>query len=105
MLVTPGQLEPGFAFTSDSARYTGVAKGGRWVFLSTADPRFRTPEGVSPGMTLGRLHVNPAQVRLVRGWGHVYPLPSGWACAFAFDAPLGASSAVQFLYKRKEAAH
>ena len=100
VLVTPGQLEPGFQFDYQAVRYTGVVKNGRLVFLSTVDPAFRTPEGISPGMTLGQLHRTPAQGRLIRGWARVYRLPSGWSCAFAFDAQLGVESPFQFLYKQ-----
>ena len=99
VLVTPGQLEPGFEFYYQTVRYTGVVKRGRLVFLSTIDARFRTPEGVSPGMTLSQLHLLPSQVHLIPGWAQVYRLPSGWQCGFAFDAKLGTAPKIQFIYK------
>lgn len=103
VLVTPNQLEPGFEFDYQTARYTGVVRNGRLVFLSTVDPAFRTPEGVSTRTTLGQLHLTPTQGRLIPGWARVYRLPSGWCCAFASDAPLGEDAKMQFLYKQAEA--
>lgn len=99
VLVTPNQFEPGFEFVYQTIRYTGVVKKGRFVFLSTIDPKFRTPEGVSPSMSLNQLHITPAQMHLIPGWAQVYRLPSGWSCAFAFDAKLKESSNMLFLYK------
>jgi hypothetical protein len=99
VLDSASQIEPGVHFYYQHIRYTGVVRGGQLTFLSTTDVHFRTPEGVSPRMTLGQLHLRPTQVRLRRGWAQVYCLPSGWCCAFAFDAKLNTSSQMLFLYK------
>ncbi len=99
VLTSPNQLDPGVTFYYQHVRYTGVVKKDRLIFLSTTDVRFRTPEGVSPRMTLGQLHLRPNQIRLVPGWAYVYCLPSGWCCAFPFKAKVKADLPVQFLYK------
>jgi hypothetical protein len=101
VLEAPNQLSFGFEFTAEKIRYLGVVQDKCFVFISTNDPKFHTPEGVSIFTTLQQLPRTTTTVHMVTGWAQVCRLPSGWNCAFYFSETLKPTSHVAYFYKNK----
>jgi len=71
------------------AKIAGVAYSvavdddNRLIFISTDDPRFQTPEGLSVDSTLEQVLATGARQPIAeKGWAFHTRLPSGWSAAF-----------------------
>jgi hypothetical protein len=84
-LIAASQMSPGCEAVIDESRfYFAANQGGTVAFISTRDPRFFTPEGVSVGSTLKEvLGAGGNEVIAEPGWGFYSRLPSGWAARFS----------------------
>ncbi len=80
MMVSSSNIVPFFEFEYRGVRFTVAAEyEDRFDFLSTADPRFETPEGIRVGMTLSEIQaLVDLPVEEERGYSCYVKLPSGW---------------------------
>jgi hypothetical protein len=79
----------------------------RIAYISTHDPKFRTPEGLTVGSTLAQVLAVGAKTPMAEaGWAYHTQLPSGWSAAFISlpgltNAPLQPDSKVSWFFKRQ----
>jgi hypothetical protein len=86
LLVSPSQTLPAYDVRFQGVLYTFAVQRDTVVHLSTADPRFQSPEGLRVGDSLQKVREHGGgQPSLMPGWGYQSALPSGWYAAF--EAP------------------
>ena len=99
MLTSPASLDPGIEFVANGIHYLAVLKKGRYTFISTFDPKFKTPEGFTRATCFAELKVKPTAIAYLPGWAKFYRLPSGWGCAFDFKGEITNRSKILFFFK------
>ncbi len=84
VLVSPSESLPSKRFKENGQIFVlGFDALNRVAYIETADPSFRSPEGIAVGSTLKQVdQAGGLHSVLEAGWGHYLPLPSGWSAVF-----------------------
>jgi hypothetical protein len=86
LLVSPAQLSPAYRVRFQGVLYEVGVEGDKVVYVSTADPRFQSPEGLRVGDSFQKVREHGGgKPGLLPGWGYRSALPSGWYAAFDFS--------------------
>jgi hypothetical protein len=89
VLTASSQVWPGYKVMRDGVSYViGVSTENRRIrYISTQDPKFKTPENLTVASTLAdALKHSSSGLRYETGWAYKVQLKSGWVAAFSFLA-------------------
>jgi hypothetical protein len=104
ILSSPSQVYRHFVFSGAVKWDLGVSNEGVVKYVSTKDPRFKTPEGISVGMRYSDVRTRSKSAIKFPGWAWAIELPSGWSAAFvrgpSMTAPLLGSTPISFIYRK-----
>jgi hypothetical protein len=113
LMIASGQMAPQDRIVGKDVDFdVALDDQNRIIFISTKAPFFRTPEGLSLGVTLEEVLAHGGSpVIYETGWAHYSVLPSGWCAAFVGPSynkqptqllqPPQPKSKVDFYFKRK----
>ena len=102
--VSSSNIADAYFIRLDKILYTvSVDHQGLASLLSTSDPAFRTPEGLSVGSTVEELRAAGAtDFAYEHNWGCSARLPSGWRAAAEFvGEPLICQPQISWFFKRR----
>jgi hypothetical protein len=106
LMIRSAQTDPAYEVSFNGIEYIVTVNDKRISAITTRDPRFQTPEGISVGDTLEKvLKISQSELGREPGWAfHVY-LKSGWHAAFTqgdsmTEGELAPTAKVKWLFRR-----
>lgn len=109
LMSSSAQLDPAYLLVVQSVEYSiGLReRDNRVVYISTIDPGFKTPEGLTTSSSLtDAMRVASDELRMEPGWAYYLPLKSGWSAGFfvgksGTESAPGEDDTVTWFFKRR----